>query len=90
MKKKLHRGINPPHVERIILDFPELNGGFECLEDAIFMYLWNVEDGFLNAGAEPLIDYTFQDILSLAKPMILDAFRKQNLLINTGTVVIKE
>jgi hypothetical protein len=47
----------------------------EALEDLLLIMAKNVESAMITAGAEPGKDYTYQDLFTLAMPLVLEVWR---------------
>lgn len=65
--------------ERIVSPLPANNASDKTFNDRIRYYFSVVEESFIESGLEPNVDYDFKDILSIARPLILEAIRKENL-----------
>ena len=65
--------------ERIVAPLPANNASDKTFNDRIRYYFSVIEESFIESGLEPNVDYDFKDILSIARPLILAAIRKENL-----------
>jgi hypothetical protein len=49
--------------------------GEKHLSDELIAIAYNIEQAFIQVGAEPVNDYTYKDLFQLAQPFVLDMFR---------------
>ena len=49
--------------------------GEKHLSDELIAIAYNIEQAFIQVGAEPGKDYTYRDLFQLAQPFVLDMFK---------------
>lgn len=49
----------------------------KTMQDLLTCLMANIEDGLIQSGAEPNVDYNFRDLLQAAMPMVADSFNKE-------------
>ncbi|WP_129630269.1 hypothetical protein [Candidatus Oscillochloris fontis] len=66
---------NPP--QRLTREFSTYDAS--TITDLLSILMANIEDGLLQSGATPGVDYTFRDLATWAMPMVYTGWKKNNL-----------
>jgi hypothetical protein len=76
-QKRTASTVTPPRPQRLTREFSTFDA--RAISDLLSVLMANIEDGLLQSGAVPGVDYTFRDLATWAMPMIYTGWNEDKL-----------